>query len=157
MDRNRIKRLQDNILRFEARSLQVRIARRDEEVRRHRNNPSGDGVIDQMREVRELQEMRELQTLVEKEIADRKEAGRWNPDTTSREVVKKDNPPIPPNLKPVNKPILQEPLEGEELPIKVMDQGVPRAWRPSDGPIHGGPSEDTITDVSKTTDKKPGG
>lgn len=90
---------------------------------------------------------------IDLEIARRKKAGTFDPKPVEREALAKKGAPVPPNLKPA-KSASVEYLEGEELPIKIMDRGYPRAWRPEDGPIHDSDPTKTITDVSQTTNKK---
>jgi|KBSSwiStaDraftv2_1062776.scaffolds.fasta_scaffold505983_1 hypothetical protein len=150
MQRARIKRLADGLLEMEVFRTQMEINRLESNIRGHRANAVGNAVITQMDEHAKLNEQRAHIEACNEEIGARKESGKWNPQPIERQMTKLEKPPIPPALKPVVAPRYED-MEGEELPIKVIDKGFPRAWRPEDGPIHGSTPADTITDVSKTT------
>lgn len=152
MDDARIRRLSAQMLLHERSYAQRRVFEIQHERKQWRSNPSDGGAIHQMSRLAELEQYEAEIHAINSEIGKRKQTGNFNPMPVEREVVAKKNAPMVPNLRPSKAASLEE-LEGEELPIKVIDRGYPRAWRPEDGPIHDTDPAKTIIDVSQTTNK----
>lgn len=148
LDPTRIKRLSGHLIEQELLRTKRELNSVNATIQQHRKNSNDVGA--QMEHHARSNRLFERCQALEDEKARRIENGSWNSEDVGREVAKKDNTPVSPALRPAAPPATQE-LEGEELPIKVRDGAGIRAWRPSDGAIHGATAADTITDVSQTT------
>lgn len=158
LDSRRVPHLPDGVLASELGNMRYQLSRLEQEIRNHRNNPSDQGAVVQMEQIARRDELRNYVGACHAEVEKRKTAGTFKPNSIPTAMVKKDNPPMPPVLKPVapkSSPLgtSHDPDDKpEELPIVVFDGGfVPRAWRQSDGPIHD--KGETITDVNQGGDK----